>query len=107
MVDNGDAAKKIWTTEFGAPTSGAAGDGHVTEAQQSSIMVDAMQQWVGFTWAGPFCFYEFRDFGTNPTDKSDWFGMVSNDFKHKKPAFFAYQYLATRKGTPPLVVSSG
>ena len=103
MTNNGDSAKQIWTTEFGAPTSGVAGDGHVDEATQSSIMVDAMKQWVTYAWGGPFCVYEFRDFGTNPTDKSDWFGLVSNDLRHKKPAFFAYQYLATHKGTPPAV----
>ena len=101
MTDNGDGAKKVWATEFGAPTGGAAGDGHVTEAQQSSIIDDAMHQWAGFSWSGPFCVYEFRDYGSDATDKSDWFGIVSNDFKHKKPAFFAYQYYATGKGTPP------
>ena len=101
MTANGDAAKKVWTTEYGAPTSGVAGDGHVDEAMQSAIMVDAMKEWVSFPWAGPFCVYEFRDFGSNPTDKSDWFGIVSNNLKHKKTAFFSYQYLATRRGTPP------
>jgi hypothetical protein len=106
MVTNGDSAKQIWASEFGSPTSGVAGDGHVTEAVQSSIMVDAMQNWVTFPWAGPFCVYEFRDFGTNPTDKSDWFGLVSNDLRHKKPAFFAYQYYATGKGTPPAALAS-
>ena len=106
MTQNGDGAKQIWATEFGAPTSGVAGDGHVDEATQSQIMVDAMQQWVTFSYGGPFCVYEFRDFGTNPVDKSDWFGIVSNDLRHKKPAFFAYQYFATGKGTPPAGVGA-
>jgi hypothetical protein len=101
MSDNGDGAKKIWATEFGAPTGGVAGDGHVSEALQSSIMVDGMKLWAAFPWAGPMFVYELRDYGTDPTDKSDWFGIMSNDLKHKKPAFFAYQYEATGKGTPP------
>jgi hypothetical protein len=101
MMSNGDGALQIWATEFGSPTGGVAGDGHVDEATQSSIMVDAMHQWVALSYAGPFFVYEFRDFGTDPPDKSDWFGIVSNNMKHKKPAFFAYQYLATGKGTPP------
>jgi hypothetical protein len=101
MTANGDGSKQIWATEFGAPTNGLAGDGHVTEAQQSSIMVDAMRQWVTFNYGGPFFVYEYRDYGTNPSVKSDWFGIVSNDLKHKKPAFGAYMYLATGKGTPP------
>jgi polysaccharide biosynthesis protein PslG len=101
MMDNGDGAKKIWATEFGAPTSGVGADGHVTEAQQSSIMVDGMKSWAAFPWAGPFMVYELRDYGTDVADKSDWFGLISNDLKHKKPAFFAYQFEATGKGTPP------
>ncbi|MDQ1467116.1 MAG: polysaccharide biosynthesis protein PslG [Actinomycetota bacterium] len=101
MTANGDGAKKIWATEFGSPTSGVTGDGHVDEATQSSIMVDAMQRWVSYSWGGPFFVYEYRDFGTDVADKSDWFGIVSNNQRHKKPAFFAYQYYATGKGTPP------
>jgi hypothetical protein len=101
MTANGDGKKKIWATEFGSPTNGVTGDGHVTEAQQSAIMVDGMQQWAAFSYAGPFFVYEFRDYGTDASTKSDWFGLVSNSFKHKKPAFFAYQYEATGKGTPP------
>jgi hypothetical protein len=101
MVNYGDGAKKIWATEFGSPTSGTSTDGHVTEARQSSIMVDAMNQFVAYSWAGPFFVFEFRDYGTDVLDKSDWFGLVSNDMKHRKPAFFAYQYEATGKGTPP------
>ena len=77
------------------------GDGHVDEATQSAIMVDAMKTWVTYSWAGPFCVYEFRDGGTDPNDQSDWFGIVSNDFKHKKDAFYSYTYLATRRGSPP------
>jgi hypothetical protein len=101
MTANGDGGMQIWATEFGSPTNGVPGDGHVDEPTQSSIMVDAMNQWVGFSYGGPFFVYEFRDFGTDPSIKSDWFGIVSNNMKHKKPAFFAYQYLATGKGTPP------
>jgi hypothetical protein len=101
MTANGDGNKQIWATEFGAPTNGTGNDGHVTEAQQSSIMVDAMHQWVTLSYGGPFFVYEYRDNGTDATDKSQWFGLVSNNLKHKKPAFFSYQYLATGKGTPP------
>ena len=36
MVDHGDAAKRIWGTEVGAPTAG--GGGSVTEAVQSQIL---------------------------------------------------------------------
>ena len=95
MVDHGDAAKAIWATEFGSPTNGKLDDGHVTEDQQSSIMVDAMQQWVQLSYSGPFFVFCFRDHGADPTKKSDWFGVVSRDFKHKKVAYFTYESLAT------------
>jgi hypothetical protein len=94
MVDNGDGAKPIWATEFGSPTNGKLDDGHVTEAQQSSIMVDGMQLWVQLPYGGPFFVFAFRDSGTDPTKKSNWFGLVSRDFKHKKIAYSTYKSLA-------------
>jgi hypothetical protein len=94
MVDHGDGAKQIWATEFGAPTNGKLGDGHVDEATQSSIMLDGMQQWVQLPYGGPFFVFAFRDNGTDVTKKSDWFGIVSRDFKHKKIAYFTYKTTA-------------
>jgi polysaccharide biosynthesis protein PslG len=95
MVDHGDGAKQIWATEFGSPTSGVAGDGHVDEKTQAAIMTDAMGQWSKRTYAGPFFVFEFRDNGTNPQVKNDWFGLVSHDLTRTKPAYSAYRRLAT------------
>jgi hypothetical protein len=95
MVDHGDGNKPIWATEFGAPTNGKLDDGHVTEAQQSSIMVDGMNSWVQLPYAGPMFIFAFRDHGTDPTKKDDWFGLVSHDFTHKKTAYFTYKSIAT------------
>jgi len=94
MVNNGDGAKPIWATEFGAPTNGKPDDGHVTEDQQNSIMVDGLNSWVALPYAGPMFVFSFRDFGTDPAHKSNFFGLVSNDFKHKKPAYFTYRQIA-------------
>ena len=59
-------------------------------------MVDGMQHWVQrLQYAGPMFVFAFRDHGTDPTKKSDWFGLVSHDFKHQKPAYFTYQTMAT------------
>jgi polysaccharide biosynthesis protein PslG len=95
MVDHGDGAKPIWATEFGSPTNGSVGDGHVDEPTQSSIMVDGMNQWVALPYTGPFFVFAFRDHGTDASKKDNWFGMVSNNFKHKKIAYFTYKSLAT------------
>ena len=109
MVDHGDGGKPIWATEFGAPTGGVAGDGHVDENNQAAMMVDAMKRWVALPYAGPFFVFTFRDYGKNPTDKSDWFGLESYNGKYKKLSFFTYQYEATSKSnvTIPANVLAG
>ena len=93
MVDNGDGAKQIWATEFGSPTRGAVGDGHVDEATQASIMADGMQQWVALSYTGPFFVFTFRDHGDRAV-KSDSFGLVSRDFTHQKIAYGTYKTMA-------------
>jgi polysaccharide biosynthesis protein PslG len=101
MVQHGDSAKPLWATEFGAPTNGAPGDGHVTEQQQSDILLAGMKQFRKYPWSGPFFTFTFRDYGTNTRRKADWYGLVSHSLKHKKPAFAMYRYEATGQGPPP------
>jgi hypothetical protein len=95
MINNGDGNKQIWATEFGAPTNGVAGDGHVDENNQAAMMVDAMKNWVTNSFAGPLFPYEFRDTGGLVTKKSNWFGLMSHDSVHKKISYWAYQFEAT------------
>jgi len=94
MVDNGDGNKPIWATEFGSPTNGTSTDGHVTEAEQDSIMVDGMNLWVQLSYAGPMFIYSFRDAGTDTAHKDNFFGIVNRDFSHKKPAYYTYRQMA-------------
>jgi hypothetical protein len=103
MVQYGDGDKQIWATEFGSPTNGNVGDGHVDEAAQASIMLDAMRLWVALPYTGPFFAFTLRDHGTNRHLKGDWFGLVSRDFHHKKQGYYDYRYEATGIGTPPAV----
>lgn len=108
MIDNGDGDKPIWATEFGAPTGGNPTDGHVDENTQAAMMVDGMKRWAEFPFAGPMFVFSFRDYGHNPTDKSDWFGLESDNGRYKKLAFFTYQYMATSKSKvtiPPNVLA--
>jgi hypothetical protein len=99
MVAHGDGAKRIWATEFGSPTNGTSGDGHVTESNQALIMNDAMTQWQKLSYTGPFFVFNFSDNGTDPKVKSDWFGLVSHDLSYLKPAYTLYRMLATGKST--------
>jgi hypothetical protein len=57
-------------------------------------MVDGMNSWVALPYAGPMFVYSFRDAGTNTNKKDNWFGLVSRDFKHQKPAYFTYRQMA-------------
>jgi len=98
MVQHGDGGKQIWATEFGAPTNGVAGDGHVDEQLQSDILRAGLTEFHQFPWAGPFFAFTFRDYGTNPRRKADWFGLVSHDLRHHKIAFDTYRELATGRG---------
>jgi hypothetical protein len=84
MVDHGDAAKRIWGTEIGAPTAG--GGGSVTDAVQSAIVTQAYQQWTAWTFTGPLIWFAYQDSGSNAFDREEHFGLVDADGR-PKPAF--------------------
>jgi hypothetical protein len=93
MIANGDAGKKIWGTEFGAPTNGPPGD-RVTEQEQAQMITKAYSLWKTYDWAGPLFTYQGRDIGTDTSDRLNFFGLLRHDFS-KKPAYTAYQNMAT------------
>jgi hypothetical protein len=89
MIAHGDGAKKIWATEFGAPTNGPSGS-HVSEAMQASMYTKAIAAWRRYTWAGPLFFFQGRDMGSSPSSRENFFGFLRYDFS-PKPAFAAFQ----------------
>jgi polysaccharide biosynthesis protein PslG len=80
MVDNGDADKQIWVTEYGAPTGGP---GSVSQQQQAAIMYDAYRLWATYSWAGPLCWFDYRDKGTDTSDHGNFFGLYAKDGQPK------------------------
>ncbi len=88
MVANGDGGKKIWLTEFGAPTNGPDPKWFVTEAQQSAMVTDAMNLYKTYTWAGPIFWYTLQDGGTTTSTQENFFGLIRYDGS-LKPAFTA------------------
>lgn len=91
MTANNDSSKKIWLTEFGAPTDGYSAA--VSEAQHAAIMEEAIQLHASYDWVGPLFFYDYRDTeppvnDTSPTapDREPWFGMYRYDGTAKPAA---------------------
>ena len=111
MLANGDTTKKVWITEFGAPTGGpgpAADVGaynltghptHVSEALQSAIMNDVLTQYRQLSYAGPFYWYSYKDNGTSTDTVENFFGLVRADGS-KKPAYDTYKYLILGAAAP-------
>lgn len=88
MSANGDGAKKIWVTEFGAPTDGPTGT-YVSDAEQAKMVTRAYKLFAGYKWAGPLFFYQGRDLGADTGSDQNFFGLTRFDFS-PKPAFSAY-----------------
>lgn len=81
MDSHGDGHKKIWTTEYGAPTGTSVNA--VSEEHQAAIMLQARQQVALWDWAGPLIYYELVDGGTDPTNQEQNFGVVRKDLTLK------------------------
>lgn len=84
MTLNGDGDKKVWMTEFGAPTSDPAADG-VSQQEQAKQILDVLAGLAAAGWAGPAFIYSIRDVDTaNRADREDNFGaLLTTDFQPK------------------------
>jgi polysaccharide biosynthesis protein PslG len=96
MVARGDSSKQIWATEFGAPTNGPSNQTPLSEADQATMVTAAYNKFASFSWAGPLFYYNYKDFGTNATNREDWFGVRRFD-NTQKPSYTAYKNAATGK----------
>jgi hypothetical protein len=81
MVANGDGAKQIWSTEFGAPTG--TSPQAVSEAEQSAMVTDAYNAIAKWDWHGPLLWYSLRDDGTDLADREQNFGLLRRDYSAK------------------------
>jgi hypothetical protein len=93
MAAHNDSGKRIWGTEWGAPTNGPAGASFVSQATQAAMVTRAFQLWSTYSWAGPLFVYDGRDLGTSNSTIENFFGISNNDFS-PKPAYAAYQAAA-------------
>lgn len=77
MVARGDGDKKVWITEYGAPTG--TGPYAVSEHDQAVTLLQARQHVDTWDWAGPLIYYELVDGGTDPDEIEDNFGVLRTD----------------------------
>ncbi|NTV22231.1 MAG: glycoside hydrolase family 5 protein [Candidatus Yonathbacteria bacterium] len=111
MVANGDSAKRIWLTEYGAPTGGPGkartinpstfvyGADYVTEAAQDQMAQETVALYTDHTsYLGPFFWYSFRDLGTAKTSPENFFGILRHDLT-QKPAYVTLKEFAAHFNT--------
>ena len=100
MVSRGDGAKKVWATEYGAPTGGpgtmvSSGNGpypgsiYVSELLQATIATQAVASYNAYGWAGPLFWYSYQDAGTSRDTVENFFGLLRADGS-QKPAYGAF-----------------
>lgn len=88
MADNGDAGKRIWVTEIGAPTSGTSQwNTVVSESRQADILAEAYALAATYTWAGPVFWYNYKDYRAydSNTSSEGYYGVIRYDGS-KKPS---------------------
>lgn len=91
MDSHGDAGKRLWITETGAPTCvPGATYPCVSPVQQADLVADEARQWKCYSWAGGFYWYDIRDDIGAATDRESHFGTVSLP-NTPKPAYYAFQ----------------
>jgi hypothetical protein len=101
MISNGDEAKRIWLTEFGAPSSGRTGV-RSSESSQDAILRSALAQYRGIDYAGPMFWFTYVDPAVPPQPDGGTFGLVRRDGT-KRPSYYDFQAAirAAEKGSPP------
>jgi polysaccharide biosynthesis protein PslG len=96
MDSHGDAGKRIWLTETGAPACVPGGAYTcVSPVQQADLAAREAQLWQSFPWAGGFYWYDIRDDGGAGTSAESHFGVVSSN-NSPKLAYFALKHAWSR-----------
>jgi len=80
MVARGDAGKRIWGTESGAPTTGSRAPQSLAAHVRASFTA-----WNSWDYTGPLFWYSYRDAGAGP-DPEDHFGIVRATLEPKGDA---------------------
>jgi polysaccharide biosynthesis protein PslG len=102
LAAHGAANKKIWITEYGAPTNGPgalatttnynlkANPDHVNEALQAQMANDSVRLARSLSYVGALYWYSYKDLGTAKSDRENFFGLRRFDGS-AKPAWQSLQ----------------
>ncbi len=96
MVNNGDAAKNIWLTEFGWATASSAANG-VSEATQADYLTKAFTKLDSYPYVTHAFWYSMRNLywsNNDPTDVEANYGLVRVDSSLKQ-SYAAFKALGT------------
>lgn len=97
MVRHGDADKRIWLTEYGAPTG--TSPRAVSDEGQARFVEDAFATARETAWIGPLFWYSYRDAGRDLEQPEHNFGLVRHDFE-PKPALRVFEDVMARMDGP-------
>jgi hypothetical protein len=86
MAAHGDGGKRLWGTEYGAPTGES--ERAVTGEEQAARLREGYDQWRRWPFTGPLFWYTHRDRGSDAADPEDNFGLVTHKGR-PKPALAA------------------
>lgn len=95
MQRHGEGRKKIWITEYGAPTG--TGLHSVSEEDQAAAVLLARDQLERWDWSGPLIYYELVDGGTDTNEPQENFGLLREDLSLKPAALSLIQSAAGRR----------
>jgi polysaccharide biosynthesis protein PslG len=110
LIAHGAASKKIWITEYGAPTNGpgagatptnynfALQPDHVNETLQAQMANASVRLARSSSYIGALYWYSYKDLGTNKSSVENFFGLLRFDGS-VKPAWQSLQQaiVATNK----------
>jgi polysaccharide biosynthesis protein PslG len=90
MTAYGDAAKRVWITETGAPscTANVTYAPCVSPTQQADLASAEARLWRNLSWAGGFYWYDIRDDSLSGQPAQSHFGAVSST-DSPKPSYYA------------------
>jgi GH35 family endo-1,4-beta-xylanase len=77
MSKYGDGNKKIWLTEYGAPTNGPSVNTFVSQLNQAEEASEAYAYTERNSWLNSLFWYTYKDSGTSTQTNQNFFGLKS------------------------------